>query len=107
MDFILYFRHLAKTETMDIEMDYMSQVKLSGIGGALQQNQHRITGNSQRQDGGVVLALFSGLHNPKETLNALPSAYKLAMDLFGYSVKIEDQQVIAVCDSYEEYGMCC
>ena len=90
-------------------MEYIREMKLSGIGENLHKNPSRndsVLANPSK-DGEDILHLFSGLQNVSDTIEALQQGYGLDMRLFGYGIKIESGKVIAICDQYEENGNCC
>ena len=90
-------------------MDYIINTKLSGIGQAILRNNVSVNfGNPEETiDGGRILTLFSALSDPQKYIETLMDKYGLDMKLFGYSYKIKDGKVIALCDHYDRHGMCC
>ena len=114
MDFFLsYFcSFIAKTETANIEMDYIIKTKLSGKGSAMQRNTYPSNYPSNfsslvHSGGGKILPLFSMLTKPQDTINKLMTKYGSDMMLFGYNYKLDGDEVLALCDNFKQFNMCC
>ena len=91
-------------------MDYIIKNKLSGKGSAMQRNPYPANFSSKIEgtDGGKKLPLFSILTNPQETINRLMTKFRTDMLLFGYNYRVDnDSNVIALCENYKEFNMCC
>lgn len=54
-----------------------------------------------------LLPLFSRLKQPEYIIRKLLDIYGNDMQLFGYDYHIENGNVYAICENYEEMKMCC
>ena len=90
-----------------MEMEYIVHKKLSGRGNSVRRNGFSKRTSSQKTNVGKILPLFSGLPNPREAIDMLMSIYGTDMELFGYTYRIDNGNVIALCENYNDHNMCC
>ena len=89
-------------------MEYISQIKLAGMGDSLHENQRRNNSDVEHlPSGGIALPLFSGLTNSGEMISKLMKWYGQDMKMFGYGLKFDNKRVFGICDVYDEHGRCC
>ena len=91
-------------------MNYIINTQLQGRGGNPQNtptSKDTPPHPSNAAHHGVVLELFSELSDPKFYINKLMGIYGDDMKLFGYDVRlVEDNKVMAFCDSYTSDWKC-
>lgn len=91
-----------------MDMTYVIQTKLSGIGGPVVRNLSQRP-RSEDNDRGELLKMFSRLPNVSDMVQRFMTdqLYGLDMKLFGYDYKIVDGNLIATCETYMADGTCC
>ena len=92
-------------------MEYILEEILSSSHDPVYKHKYTQTSNftkhEREKDGGKELPLFNLLKQPEQTIQKLMLKYHLDMKLFGYSYKVENGNIIALCDHYRDYNYCC
>ena len=103
---VLYFySYIAKTESMNRDLEYIIEKKLSNRGSPKEMNSRR---NSEENLEGMdwKLPLVSKLKDPEGWIKKVHSVYGEDMEMFGYSYRIINGQVYAGCKHYTSDGIC-
>ena len=99
-----FFSFISKTETLNMDLQYIIAKKLSGKRKVKYINSSRGQNNYASQE--RYLPLFSQLPNPESWIQKLMVQYEEDMDVFGYSYAIRDGRVYASCSTYMFGGLC-
>ena len=90
-------------ETLDRDLAYIMEHKLSIDGQVLHLNTFRKTKSSNKE---IHLPLFSQISNKQYWLNKMAEFYKEDFLLFGYSYQVRNGQVYGVCKQHDNLGDC-
>ena len=99
------FSYIGKTETLSEDQDHIISTRLAGRGRSVVRNRgqtHRVN----RTHHGVQLELFSALPRLEHYVDQLMGVYGNDMRLFGYTYRLLDNKLYALCESYTQYGKC-
>lgn len=106
--FFIYGSYIGKTETADMEMEFLLRHILKGIPNITQENRSvQLKEDKILTNGDRFLPLFSNLPNASDVIEHLLTIYEKDMALFGYSYVKESDGYYATCESYDFKGQCC
>ena len=100
-----FYSYIAKTESLNQDLTYIIENKLSKRGIPKQLNAHR---KSEENTVGLQwkLPLFSKLKDPEGWIKKVHTVYGEDMKLFGYTYSIINGEVYAGCKYYTTNGTC-
>ena len=91
-------RYIAKTETANADMEYITTTILKGNKTVLDKNKSIISyKKDDNKTTGELLRFFSYLPNANSVIQKLTEMYYIDMKLFGYNVSFHNGKYYAIC----------